>query len=482
MPLTVNTPPNKVTRATATASLREKWTPFGCKLFDIMSQDVVIRCSKNGQCFDESFYHDQKSDRKLQMLVTKVTKEYAEQEQRRMKQEAVKQSRLASAYANFDSPLSQDSDSSDSDELDMDDSFVSGISANTTPISTSSTLNIMTRKRSGLITNVSPCVTHQSTQTDKDFSQRIPLRIERVKGSGIFANVEPRYLEAMSLLMSENLSASEAVKAVHIIDTVVWGQVRHLPLRLEKHYMNSFKLLKKFNAKQAKPLPVTVDISNNTISDQVLSSEEISVQCITPSDTSDRITTELQKTVQSYIDTRKNDMGNTLPDPNCVRHNHNLLSVYCEGRVANEIVQKKAFILPDGTSRQGVGELAAAVVKVGTHIRALKSLQIKGSDRENWAKAIYHMLDRLATASSSEVSEIWRSIVAMVTDLCKVNINLAEEVKQLTGTAWLPGQAFCNLHFTLAIPVGIKKILGRYQSIIGADKMLPKNVSFEMNI
>ena len=133
-------------------------------------------------------------------------------------------------------------------------------------------------------------------------------------------------------------------------------------------------------------------------------------------------------------------------------------------------------------SRQGVGELAAAVVKVGTHIKALKSLQIKGSDRENWAKAIYHMLDRLATASSSEVSEIWRSIVAMVTDLCKVNISLAEEVKQLTGTAWLPGQAFCNLHFTLAIPEGIKKILGQYQSIIGADKMFPKNVSFEMNI
>ena len=296
----------------------------------------------------------------------------------------------------------------------------------------------MTRKRSGLITNISPCVTHQSTQTDKDFSQRIPLRIERVKGSGIFANVEPRYLEAMSLLMSENLSASEAVKAVHIIDTVVWGQVRHLPLRLEKHYMNSFKLLKKFNAKQAKPLPVTVDISNNTISEQVLSSEEISVQCITPSDTSDTITTELQKTVQSYIDTRKNDMGNTLPDPNCVRHNHNLLSVYCEGRVANEIVQKKAFILPDGTSRQGVGELAAAVVKVGTHIRALKSLQIKGSDRENWAKAIYHMLDRLATASSSEVSEIWRSIVAMVTDLCKVNISLAEEVKNTRIQEYFP--------------------------------------------
>ena len=68
------------------------------------------------------------------------------------------------------------------------------------------------------------------------------------------------------------------------------------------------------------------------------------------------------------------------------------------------------------------------------------------------ARAIYHMLDRLAMASTTEVTEIRKSIVAMVTDLYKVNISLEEEVKQLTDTEWLPGQAFCNLHFMLAIP------------------------------
>ena len=225
-----------------------------------------------------------------------------------------------------------------------------------------------------------------------------------------------------------------------------------------------------------------IDITNDSISDQVLSSENISVSCITPSDMSSKIASELQRTVQSFIEIRKKDMGNTLPDPNCVRHNHNLLSIYCESKVANEIIQKKAFILPDGTSKQGVGEVAAAVVKVGEKFRALKSLQLKKGDRENWASAIYHMLDRLATASGTEVGVIWKSIVAMVTDLCKVNISLAQKVKQLTGTDWLPGQAFCNLHFTLAIPEGIKTIIGKYQCLIGADKLFPKNVSFEMNI
>ena len=48
--------------------------------------------------------------------------------------------------------------------------------------------------------------------------------------------VEPRYLEAVSLLMFENMSAPEAIKAVYIVDTKIWGQTRHLPLEIDKQY------------------------------------------------------------------------------------------------------------------------------------------------------------------------------------------------------------------------------------------------------
>ena len=92
------------------------------------------------------------------------------------------------------------------------------------------------------------------------------------------------------------------------------------------------------------------------------------------------------------------------------------------------------------------------------------------------------MLDRLATASSKDISTIWNNIVAMLSDLCKVNRDLALEVKKLIGVEWLPGQIFCNLHFTLAIPEGIKKVLTAYQCLIGSQKLFPKNVGFEMNI
>ena len=52
----------------------------------------------------------------------------------------------------------------------------------------------------------------------------------------------------------------------------------------------------------------------------------------------------------------------------------------------------------------------------------------------------------------------------------------------MIGSEWLPGQAFCNLHFILTMPEGIKSILVTYQSYTGADKLFPKTVSFEMNI
>ena len=186
--------------------------------------------------------------------------------------------------------------------------------------------------------------------------------------------------------------------------------------------------------------------------------------------------------VSEGIALRNSDPYNTLPDVVYVRHNHYLLSVYCESKIAEEIMKEKAFVLPDGTSRQGIGDIAGMVMKVGDKICAFKSLKISKGDRSNWATAIIHMLDHLATASKVEIETICKSITAMVSDLCKVNKQLASEIQGMTGSEWLPGQAFCNLHFTLAIPEGIKSMLFTHQSYIGADKLFPKTVSFEMNI
>ena len=436
-------------------------------------------CVAKSDCFDESFYIDQKTTRKQVMYLSKVTKEYAQEENARKKREAAKQRRKELAYADF---RTEDPNKEVEIEVDEDDSDCEESEMKSQPAGRAS--NVCTRSSKKGVSDrpfLDVCSAKNSIPS-------VPLRKEGQAGSGTYAHILPRYLKAMSLLMAENLSASEAVKVVYICDTVIWKQVRHLPLRLEKQYMNAYKRLKVLRGseqKEEESEPNLEDVGND-VSEQVSICEQESIQAITIQDESEEENSQeisnLKQTIQSFIDIRKRDKGNVLPDPNCVRQNHNLLSVYCERKIADEIVAKKAFIIPDGTSRQGVGDMAAAVVKVGDHVRALKATKIGKGDRENWAAAIYHMLNRLATASSRDIGTIWKSIVAMLSDLCKVNLHLANEVKKAIGVEWVPGQIFCNLHYTLAIPEGIKKVLTTYQCLIGASKLFPKNVSFEMNV
>ena len=76
------------------------------------------------------------------------------------------------------------------------------------------------------------------------------------------------------------------------------------------------------------------------------------------------------------------------------------MSVFVEGRIAEEMLQNEGtFIIPDGTTRNKVGELAAMLVKVGNKMRAVKAQQIGKGDRVTWADTIVHMLKRLSVAS-----------------------------------------------------------------------------------
>ena len=166
-----------------------------------------------------------------------------------------------------------------------------------------------------------------------------------------------------------------------------------------------------------------------------------------------------------------------------MRDNHRLLAAYCESRVAKELLESEnAVLIPDGTARQGVGQIAASTLKVGEKIRALKSAKIEKGDRNNWANTIVYMLKRLATSSSSNVETVWKKVSAILSDLCKVNKNLAIEIQSIIGSRWKPGQIFCNLHYTLGISQGIRSVMNSYQQTIGVEKHFPKTVGFEIEI
>ena len=414
-------PPTKTRR---TISLRKIWDDEeGNKLFDVLSQKRVKKHSENKMYFDHSFYEDQKTSRGLRMLLSIVTNEFVESERARMLTEARKEARRQSAVGQSSSSSDAEGNPSVDDIEEMENDDTEG-----------------DNNWDGDVDDRE----HKSTQTSCNNDIRAThLRMKPLHGEKSSSLVEPRYLEAMALLMSDNLSAHEAIKAVYTIDTVVWGQIRFLPLRLDKAYTNALKALKKI---QPKSDTISVRTNDDFLDSASPTSENDDTN--TASNT-DQIS-KLKKIIREKIDERKSNPGSTLPDPGCIRSNHKLLSVYCEKRITEEMVEKKAFILPDGTSRQGVGDISAAVVKVGDKIRALKALQISKGNRSNWATAIIHMLDRLATSSKVTVDEIWQSITTMVSDLCKVNKGLTAEVQSMIGSGWCPVRHFAI--FTLLWP------------------------------
>ena len=158
------------------------------------------------------------------------------------------------------------------------------------------------------------------------------------------------------------------------------------------------------------------------------------------------------------------------------------MAVYCEGQITNELIAKTGYIMPDGTSTEGESEIEAIFTKVADKIRALKLTSIKKGKRENWASAVVYILDPLATASSSTINSIWKNISSILSDLCKVNRNLSLKSLKMVGATGKPGQQFCKFHFILAVLEGIKAVMTEYQSCIGAVKLFPKTVGFEMNL
>ena len=479
-----STPVKQRTRSSDLFMTRKIWDESeGNTLFDVISSVNVQKSAKNKLAFDKTFYEDQKSEKKLKMMINKVTVEFIEAEKRRMRTEALAQARKDSAYASVpkhQSFLEEDKETeetvSNDNDLDFDTSKFKSPTIHSTGRKTRnsvliSPINTMDWSPGDVRSNIS---VDESRNEISVLDTKVRVMAGRDKNKTNL--VEPRYLEAISLLMSDNLSASEAIKSVYIVDTVIWKQKRHLPLEMDKDYVNLMEKLKKLEAKKKES--------------ETLSSKSAQTETLEPLDQLDLMSESevdaeiknLKSIVEEKINIRQVEKEYTLPSRKCVRQNHNLMAVHCEGKVAEEILQNKGFLIPDGTKRQGLGEIAASVVKVGDKIRSLKASQLTSSTRSNWAKYIHHLLDRLATAGSTDIEQVWQKISAFLSDLCKVNLHLSKSVQQLIGSKWIPGQAFCNLHFTLAIPVAIKEVLAEYQTSIGASKLFPKCVGFEMNL
>ena len=120
---------------------------------------------------------------------------------------------------------------------------------------------------------------------------------------------------------------------------------------------------------------------------------------------------------------------------------------FIKGTIALERLQSQesgTFIMPDGTTNNKTGEIAAMLIKVNDKMRAVKAQQIGKGDRKTWTDTIVHMWSRLALASRTDVKALWCSIGSILSDLCDVNEKLGAELKAVIGCEWEPGQLFCS--------------------------------------
>ena len=123
--------------------LREKWSLLeGSKLFDVKSEYYVKKCVKEGYCFDNTFYEDQKMEGKLKMMLSKVTKECPQPEVSRLKRDATAQSRRVPAFADFSTANFQEDEKTSEHEAiteeDLDFSTFSETDLNSTTYSSRS--------------------------------------------------------------------------------------------------------------------------------------------------------------------------------------------------------------------------------------------------------------------------------------------------------------------------------------------------------
>ena len=436
---------------------RKKWEEeVGNHMYDINCKKVVKARVEAGYCFDYEFYEDQKTRRLQVMCVKKVTKQFLEEEKQRNIRKSRQYLRRLSAFG-----ISVNDPGSGSASVDKNEALEE---AAATDISVESDEFIPVNSNKLVSsTNIHSCVlTRNAKQAQKEGISKQMISVATQHGSvpkiptKIGQAYNPKYLEAIGVMMSDGLSAPQAIKATYTLDTIVHEQERYLPLSMDPEYQAAYSKLKRMQKQGASDARIEDDVIVEVDSDEELESEEnMRIPVIQ----------KLKRLVDERKSRAKENSSNALPDIHTARRNHQLMSVYVEGKIALEMLESHGsgtFIMPDGTTRNKTGEIAAMLIKVNDKMRAVKAQQIGKGDRKTWADTIVHMLSRLAISSRTDVKALWSSIRSILSDLCDVNKKLGAEIEGVIGSDWEPGQLFCVLQYVLHIPTAIKTVFSKY--------------------
>ena len=474
---------------------------YGNHLFDVVSRQRLSKIAnatsqEDTETFDSEYYNDQKnpSQRTHFIEVMKVTKEYYDEQKARQKTQGAKYARHLSAYG-LASDAQQQEDTRDA-QAETSSSGESSQTEDDTAYRTSEHPSSIVTRSGRRSTEDTPGFSDTMMYIGGQDFQSISTRSK--KGSRM---CHPAYLQSGLMMMAlGNESSNQAVLNMFIHDTVVYGQQRRLPLRLQKEYQRALKRMKRYlasvedNERDQPVMDQLIPRDSGVLTDNPESEEEIEDETTIAHENDDLQTIVVEtreqgkesKAVKFVKETKlkQNEcLDLVLPDPRSVRDAHRVASSFLEGQIGVAMVKNKSnYLMPDGTSRAKVGKMGGALVHISGKVRALK-MQIMGSDtRENWADTLIFKLERLAKASEHSVQELYESIRGLVSDAASVNKGLAKEMSAKLGLEWIPDQIYCCIHTVLGFQDGMVSLWMQYQTKIGSDKMYPSITGFELDM
>ena len=461
----------------------QKWLrEIGCQLFDVFSENEMKKRIAGGFAFDEEFLIDQRGARKLCMDRSKVTEEFVQNEAQRRERERRHRNYEASAT------MSHVFARIDSDNLEVEDGGQDDMSEALADlgqelyISAVKTRSAQSKELGSVLEG--KCKRSISTQTEDCLFPTVSTRIYSKKNKGHSRRLNPRLLATGSLMMGvAGVSTNQAIMCIKIAANTMFHQSYILPPSLEKEYKKKLKLRKKLakldSARRSSSNSSEIANAQRDLADIVSAQgdEEVAeAPEIDPVSPNEEIG-ELIEVEEHGISAsgKRAILSKMLCKPSTLRAAHHLISTLGEQEQALEMIESHSVnLIPDGTARQGGwGKMAGAIMKVGEKHRALRLQTLGSENHSSWVETLVHMLKRLATASGRDVMEIWKSIMVLVSDMCKVNMNLAADVAKHLGCTWKPGQAYCNLHPRLMMSRCIVEVWKRHQSRIGHDKLFP---------
>lgn len=511
-----NDPTPRVTRGSSSSKGSSKnrvdWLEdHGKKLFDIFSKYRLRKMLKDRKkgisagAFDRDFYLDQKDPdkRKYVIQIHRVTKEYYEEHRKLELKKARQYSReLSAQVVGYRMEVDQEEGSSDGEEIGVDEvSDVEEEDEDYSPVDfqfRSSAMVLRSKKENHTKTVLENKATQTECLTFSEVKDNMPHLSTRQHSNSPL--IHSNYLQSGALMMAMNsMSSRQAIMAQYIQDTEVYKQKRLLPLSMQKKYQKDLNLLKKIRGRQASANEIVQEEEQGVVVDEMDENEEDDIALLET--TTERPIEEendkghqeddqhqetenlLQEKVGKVKREQKTNIQDVLPEPKSLRRAHHQISCFLEGRIGEEMVNSgKTFLMPDGTSRQKLGRIGASLVSVEGKMRALKTQWMGNEKRENWADMIIYQLQRLSIASSKDIPDIYKSIISIVSDACKVNKGLGAMISSKLGLTWIPGQLYCCIHTVLGFQTGIKDVWMRYQSSIGHKKMYPSVTGFEMEM